>query len=74
MGSNNFSQLLPYIQPELEALETYQVTQEFYQEVQYREKFDAYCQWYYETAESHHQELQKMRGDLNLFGWFCRKK
>jgi hypothetical protein len=74
MLPNNFSQLIPYLQPELEILETHQVTQEFYQEVKYRQEFEVYCQWYYETAESHRQELQKMRGDLNLFRWFFRQK
>lgn len=74
MLPNNFSQLLPSLQPELEILETYKVTQEFYQEVKYREEFEAYCQWYDETAEFHRQELEKMRGDLNLFAWFLGKK
>lgn len=74
MLPNNFSQLIPYIQPELEILETYQVTQQFYQEVKYRQEFASYCQWYEETAEFHRQELQKMRGDINLFGWFLRQK
>ncbi len=53
-------------------LQVYQVTSEFYQEVKYREEFEQYCQWYTETAERHQQELQKMRGDFNLFSWFCR--
>jgi len=74
MLSNNFSELLPYFQPELETLQTYQVTREFYQEVKYRSEFEAYCQWYYQTAELHRQELEKMRGDLNLFSWFRRQK
>lgn len=74
MLPNNFSQLLPSLQPELEILETYKVTQEFYQEVKYREEFEAYCQWYDETAECHRQELEKMRGDINLFSWFLGKK
>lgn len=74
MLPNNFSQLIPYLPPELETLETYQFTQEFYQEVKYREEFEAYCQWYDDTAEFHRQELEKMRGDLNLFAWFRGKK
>ncbi|EAW38241.1 hypothetical protein [Lyngbya sp. PCC 8106] len=59
-------------QSEIEILQAYQVTHEFYQEVQYREDFEQYCQWYAETAERHQQELQKMRGDINLFSWFLR--
>ena len=39
-----------------------------------REEFEAYCQWYDDTAEFHRQELEKMRGDLNLFAWFRGKK
>ncbi|MBK4730825.1 hypothetical protein JJD41_13275 [Oxynema sp. CENA135] len=55
-----------------ESLEAAQITRDFYREVQYRQEFDRHCQWYYETAERHRQELEKMRGDLNLFGWFLR--
>lgn len=55
-----------------EILQVYQVTAKFYQEVKYREEFEQHCQWYAETAERHQQELQKMRGDLNIFGWFLR--
>ncbi len=67
--------LLPEIyQPAAEVFQTYQVTHEFYQEVQYREAFQQHCQWYTETAQRHQQELEKMRGDFNLFGWFSRQR
>ncbi len=49
-----------------------QTTQEFYQEVKYREDFNNYCQWYYAIAEQHQKELQKMRGDINIFGFFLK--
>lgn len=57
---------------QLDVLKTYQVSREFYQEVQYRQEFDRYCQWYHQTAERHRQELQKMRRDLNILSWFRR--
>ncbi|MDX2097149.1 MAG: hypothetical protein SFW36_05180 [Leptolyngbyaceae cyanobacterium bins.59] len=70
---NQFSWLIPNPQPqELEILQAYIVTHDFYREVKEREAFRQYCQWYRETADRHRQELEKMRGDVNVFGWFCR--
>src|SRR3712207_7276617 len=43
------------------------------QELQYRQEHERYCEWYRLTAEQHRHHLQKMRGDINLFGWFCRR-
>ena len=57
----------------LEILEAHQVTYTFYEEVRYRQDFEAYCQWYYDTAERHRQEFESMKNDLNILGWFCRK-
>jgi len=45
---------------------------QFYQEVQSREAIKLYCDWYYTTAERHRQELQQMRSELNILGWFRR--
>jgi hypothetical protein len=56
--------------PIMENLEAHLLTQKFYQEVTYREEFQAYCQWYKETAQQNQRELKKMRGDLNIFSWF----
>lgn len=53
-----------------ETFATYQATTEFYQEVQYRNELERYCHWYYMTAERHRQELQKMRKETNILGWF----
>lgn len=58
--------------PKPEILEVYQFTHEFYNEVEHRQQFDRYCQWYYATAERHRQELQQMQSDFNLLGWFYR--
>ncbi|NEO54688.1 MAG: hypothetical protein F6K54_17340 [Okeania sp. SIO3B5] len=45
--------------PATEIFQIYQTTQEFYQEVKYREDFQNYCQWYYEIAEQQiHQARQ----------------
>jgi hypothetical protein len=59
---------------ELEILSRHQLTYEFRAEVQYRDEFQRYCQWYYQTAAQHRQELEQMRGDINLLGLFCRRR
>lgn len=55
-----------------EILQAHQTTSEFYREVKYRENFESHCQWYYTTAKQHQEELEKMRGDINIFAWFRR--
>jgi hypothetical protein len=71
--SQQFSRIIPQPeQPAAEILRATQAAQEFYREVRYRENFNNYCQWYYATAEQHQKELQEMRGDINIFGWFLR--
>lgn len=57
-----------------EIIELYRTTQEFYDEVQYREELDRYSLWYQSTAEQNRREYTKLRGDFNLFGWFCRQR
>ncbi|NES82128.1 MAG: hypothetical protein F6K10_12395 [Moorea sp. SIO2B7] len=52
---------------------TYQLAYDFSQEVEHRQEFEDYCQWYYFTAQSHQEELEKMRGDINIFRWFSRR-
>lgn len=73
MLPKEFSQIIPGTGDASEVLETYEVSREFYREVEYREEFERYCQWYYATAVRHRQELKKMRGDINILGWFSRK-
>jgi len=68
----NFRWLIPKSQVDPEALVAYELTREFHREVESREEFDRYCRWYHATAVQNRQELEKMRGDINLFGWFCR--
>jgi len=60
--------------PISEAIEVHLLTREFYQEVKHRDEFEAYCQWYQETAQKHQRELRKMQNDFNIFGWFLGKR
>lgn len=65
--------IIPLPQPEIEeTFAIYQTTNEFYQEVQSRDALSRHCEWYYTTADRHRQELQQMRGELNILGWFRR--
>lgn len=65
--------IIPAPQPEVEeVLASYHATRQFYQEVQSRADLKRYCDWYYITAELNRQELQQMRGELNILGWFRR--
>jgi hypothetical protein len=64
-------QIVPIPQPEAgDVLTAYRVTYEFYEEVRFRAAFEQHCQWYQQVAEQHRQELDEMRKDINLFGWF----
>lgn len=45
-------------------------TREFYQEVKSRNQMNVYCAWYHTTAQKHRQELEQMRGELNILRWF----
>lgn len=72
--SENFRWFAPVPQPVPEALVIYDLTRQFYRELEQREEFDRYCQWYRATAAQHQQELEKMRGDINLLGWFDRRR
>ena len=61
-------------QPLSEAIVAYALTRDFYREVEYREEFEQYCDWYYRTAAANRAELQRLQGDVNLFGWFNRRR
>jgi hypothetical protein len=72
--SKDFTYIIPSPPPEVEEVfEAAQVTREYYDEIQIRSEHQKYCQWYRTTAAKHHQELEKMRGELNLFAWFRRR-
>ncbi|MBE9118139.1 hypothetical protein IQ249_19785 [Lusitaniella coriacea LEGE 07157] len=70
--SGNFQFIIPDPPPSASVFEVHQLAYEFRQEVEERQRHQAYCQWYYETAKRHQQELRSMRGDINIFGWFLR--
>ena len=53
----------------VEIFQLHQMAQEFRCEVEERERFDAYCEWYYATAARHQQELAQMRKEFDLRGW-----
>ena len=57
-----------------EAIELQQIAYEFRQELQYRDDFEAYCQWYYAAAAQHRAELAAMKNDIPFFSWLCRSK
>ena len=57
-----------------EAIELQQIAVEFRQEVVGREEFEAYCQWYYATADKHRAELAAMQNDIAIFSWFWRDR
>ena len=65
--------IIPAPQAEIEqTFAPYHTTRQFYREVQSRQALKLYCDWYYTTAERHRQELQQMRSELNILGWFRR--
>lgn len=68
----DFRWFAPNPQPIPEVLLAYDLTRQFHREVEYREEVDRYCEWYRSTAAQHQREFQKMQGDMNVFGWFCR--
>lgn len=72
--SEQFQYIVPAPPPPADIFATYQLANEFYRESQARQEHERYCEWYRQTAEQHQQELQKMQGDINLLGWFCRRK
>jgi hypothetical protein len=72
--SQDFNQIVPSIPPQGEEIfMTHHLAFEFRREVEYRENFKAYCQWYQETALKHQQELKKMENDFNILRWFLPK-
>ncbi len=72
--SRNLPHILPGLPPQFEAeFATHQTTYEFYHEVQIRAEHQRYCQWYYATATQNRRDLEKMRGEVNIFQWFRRR-
>lgn len=74
MLPHELQSIVPEPTPAAESLQRNQIVRDFYAEVRYRQEFEQHCQWYYATAKQHQQELQKMQGDFNIFGWFCQSR
>ncbi|MCY7275997.1 MAG: hypothetical protein LH702_20230 [Phormidesmis sp. CAN_BIN44] len=74
MSHHDHRWMNPSSPPSAEILEIYYATHQFYQEAHYREDLDRTCEWYHTIATQNRRELEKMRGDINIFGWFCRQK
>ncbi|MEO1351194.1 MAG: hypothetical protein AAFW84_20695 [Cyanobacteria bacterium J06635_15] len=55
-----------------DVLELQQVAVEFRQEIEHREAFEGYCQWYDETARAHRKELASMQRDIPILDWFLK--
>lgn len=60
--------------PSRDPLALQQIAYEFRQEIQYREAFEAYCQWYYEQAKQHQAEYAQMKHDIPLLDRLNRHK
>jgi hypothetical protein len=56
----------------VEYLKLQHIAQEFRLEIEYREQFEAYCDWYYRIAEQNRQDYGRMQSELNLWEWFSR--
>lgn len=69
-----FAYIIPAPPPVRELFATHQLAYEFRREAEYREELQSYGEWYRLTAQRHRQELEKMRGDINILGWFNRRK
>ena len=72
--SKELPHIFPSPQPEVEEIfAVHQIAREFYYEVNTRSDFKKHCGWYYLTAAQNRQDLAKMRGELNIMAWFCRR-
>jgi hypothetical protein len=72
--SQEIRYFIPTPPPAADIFATYRVTHQFYREAQHRQELERYSEWYRQTAERHQREFQKMQGDINIFGWFSRRK
>lgn len=71
----SLSEIVPMPQAEVaELFAVAQTTQQFYQEVQYREELADYYDWYQQVSAQHQQELMAMRQEVNLFGLFSGRR
>lgn len=74
--SEELQQIIPALPPQSvqETFAAIASTSEFYREVESRDAMKVYCNWYYTLAQKHRQELEQMRGELNILSWFRSKR
>jgi hypothetical protein len=72
MIAKEFPQFNPIRLPVAEIFVSYRLAHQFRCESEYRQAIAHYCQWYQSTAELHQQEAKKLKGDINILGWFNR--
>ncbi len=56
-----------------EYLALHQTAQDFRLEVEHRAQVEAYCQWYYQTAQDNRETLTRMQNELNVLAWLSRR-
>jgi hypothetical protein len=72
--SKDFPYIIPSAPAEVEEVfGAAEVTREYYDEIKVRSTHKQHCEWYRATAARHRDELEKMRGELNIFAWFRRR-
>ncbi len=72
-----FEYLLPEsaeVRPVCDILEAHQAAINFKREVEHRQAFEDYCQWYYKLAQQNEAELLAMQNDANSFMWWLSRR
>lgn len=54
-------------------LAAHQATFDFQREVEHRQAFEDYCQWYYRLAKQNQAEMLAMQNDADSFLWWTGK-
>lgn len=72
--SEELQHIFPTPPPPVEMFASHQLAHEFRREAEHRQEFKKYCQWYRQVALQHQQELVAMENDINILGWFLRRK
>ncbi|MEL6552752.1 MAG: hypothetical protein AAFQ63_04715 [Cyanobacteria bacterium J06621_11] len=71
-----FEYVLPQsaeVRPVSDMLAAHQAAIEFRREVEHRQAFEDYCQWYYKLAEQNQAEMVAMQNDADSFLWWRGK-
>ena len=57
-----------------DVLELHQAAIDFRRELEHRQAFEDYCQWYYRLAEQNRAEMRAMQNDADSFMWWLGRK